>query len=199
MDKQFTASEVRDYLFSIEERSSRQWLIAHDTDLGMLRQFADLLEAQEKAVPVYQHRSKNGPRIQWFDCSEETFTAMEHNKHDREHFNRRILYTHPASSNAERLAEALRNLVEASHYADAPDEHEAAEAALAAHSAQAQPPAARVMDAMVERALYARVPGGAQVWHWLPDECGRHPHPTAYAIMRAALEAALAAQENPNG
>lgn len=55
--------------------------------------------------------------------------------------------------------------------------------------------ACRVVDAqMVERALRARVPGGAEVWWWLPqtDQPGNNtPHETARAVMRAALTAAL--------
>jgi hypothetical protein len=59
---------------------------------------------------------------------------------------------------------------------------------LYTHSAQAQPPAASVTDAMVE--------DGCMAWN---KSAG-----LGYAVadrdcMRAAIEAALAAQENPNG
>lgn len=55
-------------------------------------------------------------------------------------------------------------------------------------------PAEGVTDAMVEAALKARVPGGAQVKDWLPsaDTYGREPHQTTRNVMRAALTAALA-------
>lgn len=61
-------------------------------------------------------------------------------------------------------------------------------------------PAAReevgVTEATVEAALHAHVPGGAEVWHWLPQTDADNtdlaqPHPTARNVMRAALEAAL--------
>lgn len=54
----------------------------------------------------------------------------------------------------------------------------------ATHSAQAHPPAASVTDAMVERAQDCLHDKGKDI---------------GYYHMRAALEAALAAQENPNG
>ena len=50
----------------------------------------------------------------------------------------------------------------------------------------------------LEAALHAAVPGGAEVWHWLPqadtdDVTGEgRPHQTAYNVMRAAIEAYLA-------
>lgn len=61
-------------------------------------------------------------------------------------------------------------------------------------------PAAReevgVTDAVVEAALHAHVPCGAEVWHWLPQTDADNtdlaqPHPAARNVMRAALEAAL--------
>jgi hypothetical protein len=49
-----------------------------------------------------------------------------------------------------------------------------------------------VDDAMIDRALSARVPGGAAVSAWLPMlDDARTPHPTAREVMRAALTAAL--------
>lgn len=50
-----------------------------------------------------------------------------------------------------------------------------------------------VSDEMVERALMARVPGGSQVWVWLPQEDAYTPHQTARDVMRCALEAVLPA------
>ncbi|RWO06318.1 MAG: hypothetical protein EOS07_22025 [Mesorhizobium sp.] len=51
-----------------------------------------------------------------------------------------------------------------------------------------------VTDAMIDAALYARVPGGSQAWAWLPQEDAWTPHQTARDVMRSALEAvALAA------
>jgi hypothetical protein len=53
-----------------------------------------------------------------------------------------------------------------------------------------------VSEAAVERALHARVPGGAEVWWWLPQEpvneaeIAKGPHETARVIIRAALQAA---------
>lgn len=49
-----------------------------------------------------------------------------------------------------------------------------------------------VDDAMIERALHALVPGGAEVWCWLPQKDSFTPHETARDVMRCALEAALA-------
>jgi hypothetical protein len=48
-----------------------------------------------------------------------------------------------------------------------------------------------VTDALIEKALHARVPGGSEVWHWLPQLDGWTPHETARDIIRCALEAAL--------
>lgn len=50
-----------------------------------------------------------------------------------------------------------------------------------------------VTDAMIDRALHARVPGGAEVWVWLPQKDAWTPHETARDVMRAALTAALSA------
>ncbi len=47
-------------------------------------------------------------------------------------------------------------------------------------------------DALEEAALHARVPGGAEVYHWLPtDKSAQNPHQTAKEVMRCALAAAL--------
>ena len=49
-------------------------------------------------------------------------------------------------------------------------------------------------DAMVEKALHARVPGGAEVRNWLPMlDDAKTSAPIAYVIMNVAIEAALAA------
>lgn len=48
-----------------------------------------------------------------------------------------------------------------------------------------------VSDELIERALHATVPGGGQVWCWLPSVDAWTPHQTARNVMRAALEAAL--------
>lgn len=55
-----------------------------------------------------------------------------------------------------------------------------------------------VTEAMVNDALFARVPGGAQVKDWLPtrDASGEVPHRTAREVIMAAITAALAAQED---
>jgi len=70
-----------------------------------------------------------------------------------------------------------------------------------------EPPNAEgVSEAMIERALHAPVPGGAEVWHWLPQTplwstgfTTAQPHQTAHNVMRAALEAALARPVAGNG
>lgn len=103
------------------------------------------------------------------------------------------------SRDAKRLAEALRNLV--SEWVAIADDGDATledstigyracanrlSAMLAAYHAQAQPPAASVTDAMVERGLKACI----------QDSDVRLPR---YKVVRSIIEAALAAQENPNG
>lgn len=203
--EQFTASEVRNW-----ERAYKGTGAAE-----VFNAFADLLEAQEKAVPVYQHRRKSGPIRQWFDCSAEEYAAMEQNVFDMEHFDRRILYTHPAPADAERLAEALQpfaNLLQP-HHASMPDDRpiyginkaeitagdlRRANEALTAHSAQAQPPVASVPT------LRYFIGG--------PNACAyvdKHEH--VEAVITALCECTgddsedytatdlLAAQENPNG
>jgi hypothetical protein len=49
-----------------------------------------------------------------------------------------------------------------------------------------------VTDALVDAALHARVPGGAEVWNFLPQKDAFNPHETARAVIRAALEMAFA-------
>jgi hypothetical protein len=49
-------------------------------------------------------------------------------------------------------------------------------------------------DAMIEAALHARVPGGAEVRDWLPMQSdAKTSDPVAYVIMNYALVAAMAA------
>jgi len=49
----------------------------------------------------------------------------------------------------------------------------------------------QVSESMIDAALMARIPGGAEVWHWLPQKDAWTPHQTALDVMRCALEAAL--------
>lgn len=49
----------------------------------------------------------------------------------------------------------------------------------------------RVSEAMVDKALNARVPGGSEVMAWLPMADAWTPHNTARDVMRAALSAIL--------
>lgn len=48
-----------------------------------------------------------------------------------------------------------------------------------------------VTDEMVETALLAPLPGGAEVWHHIDGGGRKHNTPTAMRVMRAALLAAL--------
>lgn len=210
MDKQFTASEVR------ERERFEEWYTNHafnysrdpigsrDCSLQWEAWKAartDMLEAQEKAVPVMvvNHVSS---------AEHDLPIGMK-------------LYTHPSPSDAERLAEALLWIMRAAENAKEPCGNDPESPAairngvlasiggaaaqglgivqgpsLAAHSAQAQPPAASVTDAMVGRA-----------WMALTGRAGKRGYEKDYECMmdverksvRAALEAALAAQENPNG
>lgn len=165
MTQQFTASEVRG---NASFRRKAEPELAE-----MLYAFADLLETREKAVPVMvvNHVSS---------AEHDLPIGMK-------------LYTHPATSDAERLAEAL-HMISLVHSDCARNDTEKMEAmcriargALServTHSAQAQPPAASVTDEMVMRLKRA-----------LPLFCAD----VTMADARAALEAALAAQENPNG
>lgn len=166
---QFTANEVRDAItWKYGDKSTRI--------SAMLTVLADMLEAQEKSVPVMvvNHVSS---------AEHDLPIGMK-------------LYTHPASADAERLAEALRNLV--SEWVAIADDGDATledsaigyracanrlSAMLAAHSAQAQPPAANVTDEMVERARSAFVQA---------DD-------GSTGITDAIRAALLAALENPNG
>lgn len=66
------------------------------------------------------------------------------------------------------------------------------EALLSAHPQAAPSLPADVTDAMVDRALMASVPGGSEVWCWLPQKDAWTPSDTAKDVMRCALKAALA-------
>lgn len=48
-----------------------------------------------------------------------------------------------------------------------------------------------VTEAMVERALMARVPGGSEVWVWIAQDDAFKPSQTARDVIHAALKAAL--------
>ena len=168
--EQFTANEVR-------TESCKQGQLHRQPASDMLNAFADMLEAREKAVPVAQVEDQFGfPIMEWIgDAGEKCLVGTN-------------LYTHPSPADADRLAEALRGILEIGKRNMENQKYDgffnAAREALAAHSAQAQPPAARVTDAMVERAQDCLHDKGKDI---------------GYYHMRAALEAALAAQENPNG
>jgi hypothetical protein len=46
-------------------------------------------------------------------------------------------------------------------------------------------------DELVDAALNAQVPGGSQVWVWLPQKDAWTPSQTARDVMRCAIDAAL--------
>lgn len=48
-----------------------------------------------------------------------------------------------------------------------------------------------VSEAMIDKALAARVPGGSEVRAWLPMSDGWTSHQTARVVIRAALSAVL--------
>lgn len=142
---QFTANEVREAItWKYGDKST--WISA------MLRAYADRLEADEKAVPVawrQRHLAPDGSQIGWILT--ETRPA---------YFYTEPLYTNPAPSDAERLAEALRRTCRKMKTFSRTGALDGAvavwvdeiESVLAAHCAQAQPPAASVPDAMQELA-----------------------------------------------
>lgn len=49
----------------------------------------------------------------------------------------------------------------------------------------------QVTEEMINKALHAVVPGGAEVWCWLPQVDGFTPHQTARDVIRSALEAVI--------
>ena len=111
--EQFTASEVRDEIAGMQcaidnagfGSEGRAAFASYAMDnIGkwkrMLRAFADLLEAREKAVPVaYALFTEKGLLRMW---AREWFADVHGAP-----VNLTPLYTHPAPSDAERLAEAL--------------------------------------------------------------------------------------------
>lgn len=48
-----------------------------------------------------------------------------------------------------------------------------------------------ISDKAVEAALKASVPGGSEVWCWLPQKDAWTPHETAKDVMRCALRDAI--------
>lgn len=74
-----------------------------------------------------------------------------------------------------------------------PDDWLAAASLIAAAPgmAAALQPTEDELDALVEIALHARVPGGSEVWVWLPQADAFTPHETAREVMRSALKAVM--------
>ena len=154
MTNKFTASEVRDLAKRgtdamqqfIDGRHTLHIPPQHDDAdmviaecLRAMDAFADLLEAREKGVPVgYVHKGYLDR-----DClNEELYVTRNRVRDDQ-----LPLYTHPAPADAERLAEALRQIaVTTKGYPNASREGEIAIKALATHSAQAQPPVAQAQS-----------------------------------------------------
>jgi hypothetical protein len=54
-----------------------------------------------------------------------------------------------------------------------------------------------ITDEMLDRALHARVPGGAEVWAFLPQKDAFTPSETARNVVRAAVEAAMRSSAPP--
>ena len=204
----FTASNVRELANNFAGYSATHHAIGHGL-LDVAYAYADRLEADEKAVPVYQFSiyNKRG-ELEWMTCSKLSFDKQPEES-------RRILYTHPAPADAERLAEALRQamqslrtiergamreegLEEAENVrAYARSRAGVAESALAAHSAQAQTPVVSAPDAVQELAdKYHEL-----LWAVARKFPGETRHETALRYIREAecQEASFAAQENPNG
>lgn len=154
MTQPFTASEVRD-----EADFGGDLRLRHK----MLYAYADRLESDEKAVPVYQVAGLQ-TGSDWSDCDEETFHAARKWPGDQR---RRILYTHPAPADAARLAEALEIVdgwmelydhqgTGSSRDASRSEKEWAADRAklvalLTTHSTQAQPPTADAPAETCER------------------------------------------------
>lgn len=52
--------------------------------------------------------------------------------------------------------------------------------------------AENVDEGMIETMLHARVPGGAEAWHWLPQTIpGGEPHQTARNVISCAFTTAV--------
>ena len=134
---------------------------------------ADRLEADEKAVPVGWRYFDGGVGYQYFDGAPYAVGAGIE-----------LLYLHPAPADAERLSEALRNMLDVVDPAHWPTYVRDAKKALAAHSAQAQPPATRMPGELAEPSTgvlnYEQELSFAEGWN-------------------ACRKAMLAAQENHNG
>ena len=52
------------------------------------------------------------------------------------------------------------------------------------------------LERLVDVALKARVPGGSEVWVWLPQQDAFTPSETARDVMRCAIKAALEARSD---
>lgn len=235
---QFTASEVRDLAKRgtdamqqfIDGRHTLHIPPQHDDAdmviaecLRAMDAFADLLEAQEKAVPigwVFQHEETGRMTF----CENDGVNNAENfAANNPRHVLCGPAFTHPAPSDAERLAEALRKIAReprkpwpdpfghslhafaSAVHATWCDINRMACAALAAHPAQAQPPAASVPDGFVfERVNMGR---GNERYVGLADgsegttvqEDGDGPGDTRSRLLWRIADAALGAQENPNG
>ena len=98
-----------------------------------------------------------------------------------------------AGDEVERGARAISRVVNQwDHDGDQWEGYEAeARAAIAAMREGVDRGMVEVTDAMVDAALHASVPGGSEVWVWLPQEDAFTPHQTARDVMRCALSAAL--------
>ena len=219
--KKFTVSEVRNWKRAYKGTGAAEIFDA----------FADMLEAQEKAVPVMvvnhvssaEHDLPIGMKLYTHPAPadaeppsslQEALCVLENaalhglvlHGDDIPRLRATVDKIAPdkPQPDAERLAEALRKIAEfdcgcvpcvgecrkgRAAEIELQARMEIAREALAAHSAQAQPPAASVTDAMVDAALTRAV---------IASKESGIKGPTRY-MMRAALEAALAAQENPNG
>ncbi len=231
MDKQFTAGFPREK--TPHDYEHIEALCGPDAySTGHMDGWNDcrraMLEAQEKAVPVASisiHGTPDG----------HTIPNVSMNQRLPVGYYEVFLCSGPAD--VERLAEALRKIVDIDyvkrccnngievHYPDAPPEMECCDDpdvdfgpfaqiamdALAAHSAQAQPPAARVpdIDTMVNRFLSWRLPqdfapDAGISFKPMPDEYMPHCWPTGTNLFHAGqvkemILHMLAAQENPNG
>jgi len=93
------------------------------------------------------------------------------------------------------VVEAMNTYMESCNAITAPHDLRAKRAALEAVFPLVDDGAAKEpTDAMIEAALHARVPGGAEVRDWLPMQSdAKTSEPIAYVIMNYALVAAMAA------
>lgn len=162
--EKFTASEVRESAIAVAARDM-------EYEAEMLHAFADMLEAQERAVPVAIVKDSDALYTGFLSWTDESVPPETK------------LYTHPPSpSDAERLAYASLERFGRTRRALRPS----------------QPPAASVPDAMVERACkrYAFREDGAT----FPDAYSDEEVLAERTLMREFLEhVLLAEQENPNG